>query len=222
MVTQAQRRTILAEQARARQKARQHNKLTQAKAAQQLLDELPTSVDTRGSGNPDLDQPLAAPPPWLARSTGTPHELYLCGGVVFCALCGAVATTQTAPQLGRPCAGHTPQGSLSRLRRIQRGQCPLRLTCWPDGAPPHQTRPVRRVFWGAEDVDEPTLYAERAEEEGRRPRRAPAASADQGRLEAEQATERRAEGGQRPRRTPAASAERRAAERRPRGREGSD
>ncbi len=81
------------------------------------------------------------PPPFATHET---HALLACGGYYGCVRCGKVIGWQRHDQLGLPCRGPCPRGSVRVIRRLARGLHPFERgkedsTCaWPSG----ETKPV--------------------------------------------------------------------------------
>ena len=97
---------------------------------QSALDRLPTCVGL-------------VPP--TARSTDASHKLCVTGGIAFCWSCGCLTATNASRALQSVCGGSAPQGSQSKLRRLQVGKLPFGVKEWPEGGAAEELKKVLRV-----------------------------------------------------------------------------
>ena len=85
-------------------------------------------------------------PQWLS-TLGEGHELFYIRGFSFCSKCGSVAAAiDTGSRLTKPCRGSMPDGSRSRINRIQKGHHPYKdQQWWPDGSLAEESGTVKKV-----------------------------------------------------------------------------
>ncbi len=87
------------------------------------------------------------PPPFPSHET---HSLVTFGGYYNCIRCGAVVGWKRHDQLGRPCRGECPKGSLRPIRRLAKGLHPhskgteTDTATWPSG----EVQPMPRRLCG--------------------------------------------------------------------------
>ena len=120
---------------------RQLNRRTEEEASQQQVS---SWIDRPSSSTLSCrEEPLL---PGFVLFMCSSHRLWLCGGAVFCSICGATATSDRAGRLNSPCEGRLAQGSRGWLLRLLSGRLPWQLQQWPDSlARPDAHRVVASV-----------------------------------------------------------------------------
>ncbi len=128
-LTRSGRRTAMMERL-AEAKRRRQCEASAAKDAWADISAAVSSKDLSAASFADLAPPFA---------THDTHALIACGGYYGCVRCGSVVGWQRHAQLGAPCRGTCPRGSVRAIRRLAQGLHPFErgkedTTCaWPSG-----------------------------------------------------------------------------------------
>ena len=98
------------------------------------------------AGLPHPAKPEEQRPTWLAE-LGCGHNLWHARGLVYCKVCGCVASSPgTAQVLKAPCRAAMPAGSRGRLAKLRKGVHPhAGAKSWPDGTSAKEIAHFRRV-----------------------------------------------------------------------------
>ena len=121
-------------------------------AAKEVTKDLQAGITLLGSGCESQLVGLTevGPPSWV-DSLDKSHSLFHAAGVVFCATCGHLVTSNRKCELRKGC--HPPaKGSLQRIANLSAGKhCSLGSEwkskgIWPDGRPAKAIVPMCKVF----------------------------------------------------------------------------